>query len=90
MLKSPPIARNLSRYNSRDRQLLSTHLSEFLSTCSDLQSGGPHVHCIDTRHSSRSPSDDPRDATRPEIKIKEKILSYTEKKMKASRVYKVS
>ena len=82
--------RDRSRYNSRDRRSRSTHLSEFLSTCGDLRSGEPRVHCIDARRSSRSPSDDPRDATRHEIKIKEEILSHTEKKMKACRVYKVS
>ena len=79
MLISPPIARDLSRYNSRDRRSLSTHLSEFLMHVFDPSLGGPRVHCINARDSSHSPSNDPYDAMCSEIKIKEEVLSHTEK-----------
>ena len=54
-----------------------------------LRSGGSRVHRIDAHDSSRSPSNDPCDATRPEIKIKEEVFVPHRGKRCKSTVYKV-
>ena len=53
----------------------------------DLRSGGPCIHHIDACDSSRSPSNDPHDATHPEVKIKEEVLSHAEKNNANGWVY---
>ena len=50
---------------------------------------GPHVHCIESHFSSRFSSDVRNAATRLAIKGKDKVLSYTEKKMENTHVYNV-
>ena len=55
-LRSPPIAIDLDRYNladERSRLIAGLHLSGFKNTCVDRRSGGPRVHRIDARSSSR-------------------------------------
>ena len=54
-----------------------------------LRSGGSRVHRINARNSLRSPSNDPRDATCPEMKIKEEVLSHMEKNNANRRVNNV-
>ena len=79
LIGDPSDSNNLNRYKYQDRRPGWFHLTLLLSTCVIVWPGGPAVYTIYACDSSRTSSNAPRCATRPEIKTKvSKIVPHRE------------